>query len=524
MEKVNIVKLIEDNPVTTLSKFYQGNLLNKIKNNFDTEEQKMFIASFYCYLRLKNEDFIIDLDEIWKWLGFSQKIRAKELLQKHFKQDLEYKILLSSTREQKEENRGGKNKEIIMLTIKTFKKLCLKANTSKADQIHDYYIKLEEVLDQTIMEESSELREQLEQKDSELNESNKKIKGNEQRIKQLENRIISKQSRIKYKERNVIYMVQDEFHKRDRIYVLGKAIDLCERVNTYNKTRDHEVVYYKECNSAQQMALIEKCILYKLDNYREVSNRDRFILPENRNISLFTNVIDFFIDAFEDIDIDVDIEKDLTEKDLYKKDIDQDQDIDIDIDQDIHYDIEQEVKKEYIEEEAKIKMQEYKKEYRIKNLETIKEKNAEYREDHKEQKRITDAIYRENNKDKLIEKHKIYYDTNKEVILQKNKNYQKENKEEVAKQKKEYHDLNKDIINQNRKIYREENKDLIKEQKRIYREKYKDQIKEKDKKYREKKGEKITCECGITLKLLNSKTKKHINSQAHQNFINSQKK
>ena len=42
--------------------------------------------------------------------------------------------------------KGGHNKEIIMLNIARFKKFCLKAGTKKADEIHDYYIKLEETL------------------------------------------------------------------------------------------------------------------------------------------------------------------------------------------------------------------------------------------------------------------------------------------------------------------------------------------------------------------------------------------
>jgi phage anti-repressor protein len=50
-------------------------------------------------------------------------------------------------------NEGGFNKETIMLNINTFKKFCLKADTQKADQVHDYYIKLEELLQETVNEE-----------------------------------------------------------------------------------------------------------------------------------------------------------------------------------------------------------------------------------------------------------------------------------------------------------------------------------------------------------------------------------
>lgn len=54
------------------------------------------------------------------------------------------------------------------MTVNTFKKLCLKSNTKKADEIHDYFIKLEESLQETINEESNELRNQLLQKEQEL--------------------------------------------------------------------------------------------------------------------------------------------------------------------------------------------------------------------------------------------------------------------------------------------------------------------------------------------------------------------
>lgn len=40
----------------------------------------------------------------------------------------------------------------------------MKAETKKADEIHDYYIILEELLQETLNEESDELRNQLEEK------------------------------------------------------------------------------------------------------------------------------------------------------------------------------------------------------------------------------------------------------------------------------------------------------------------------------------------------------------------------
>ena len=49
-KQLNIVELIENNPITRLSNTYQNKLLNKIKETFTDDEQQIFIASFYCYL------------------------------------------------------------------------------------------------------------------------------------------------------------------------------------------------------------------------------------------------------------------------------------------------------------------------------------------------------------------------------------------------------------------------------------------------------------------------------------------
>jgi len=129
---VDIVNLIESNPITKLSGDYQSKLVEKVKNNFTNYEQQMFLSSFYCYLKYDSKnDFVIDLDNVWKWLGFSQKNNAKMLLEKQFIIDKDYKRLLLSQQKQnnasvtKKDIRGGHNKEIFLLSVDTFKKFCL---------------------------------------------------------------------------------------------------------------------------------------------------------------------------------------------------------------------------------------------------------------------------------------------------------------------------------------------------------------------------------------------------------------
>ena len=67
-------------------------LTEKIQENFNTFEQQLFVSSFYCYLNFdKNTDFVVDLDDVWRWLDFSQKFCAIRILEANFKLDVDYK-------------------------------------------------------------------------------------------------------------------------------------------------------------------------------------------------------------------------------------------------------------------------------------------------------------------------------------------------------------------------------------------------------------------------------------------------
>ena len=168
-KQLNIVELIENNPITKLSNDYNVKLLTKIKAQFTDFEQQLFLSSFYCYLNHHpTNDFVIDLDKVWEWMGFSRKFNAKSLLEKNFVIDKDYKGSLPQPREQTNHTRGGQNKEVFMLNVKTFKSMCLKAGTKKADEIHEYFLKMEQLIQEVITEESIELKNQLTIKDKQI--------------------------------------------------------------------------------------------------------------------------------------------------------------------------------------------------------------------------------------------------------------------------------------------------------------------------------------------------------------------
>jgi hypothetical protein len=125
-----------------------------------------------------------------------------------------------------------------------------------------------------------------------MREKEVEMKEKDNRIKQLESVCLSKQRRVVYPERNVIYMLTTEDHLRRRTYIIGKAKNLTNRLSTYNKTCDHTVVHYRECKNEDDMDAVETMVLAKLRSHREQANRDRFILPDDKNESFFTQMID----------------------------------------------------------------------------------------------------------------------------------------------------------------------------------------------------------------------------------------
>jgi hypothetical protein len=450
----------------------------KIKERFSTDEQQLFISSFYCYLNYNSEDFVIDLDDIWKWLGFSRKNDAKKLLEKKFKLETDYKIVL---RQAPQNLKGGRPSEKIEMNIKTFKKMCLISTTSKANEIHEYYIKLEETLHEIIDEESNELRLQLEQKENELLEKETEILESKAIIEFQEEENIKKSNRIKLLEiknckkferteqgKNVVYIITNDYLEKDRNFIIGKAISLANRLSQYNKNAEHKVVYHRECNNAKQMSLIEEIILYKLDKYRERANRDRFILPESYEISLFIKVVNEVCDLFNDVDEDVVIERLTDDKD-----------------------------KEYYEDNKEY-IKEYKKQYYEENKEEINKKGIAWYEDNKEKVQEYNKQYQEDNKDKIKAQKIIYKETHKEEYKERDAKYYREHKDEIK-------------IKQN--IYQEENKEKILKQRKEYYNKNIEEIRAKDR----ARNPKVKCECGLSI--CKRSLPAHIKTKTHERFL-----
>ena len=292
--ELNIVELIESNPITKLSQDYNAKMLVKIKANFTDFEQQLFLSSFYCYLNYHpTNDFVIDLDDVWKWMGFNQKYNAERILEKNFIIDKDYIKSLNGElenslllpKEEQKKGRGGHNIKKIMLNVKTFKSLCLKAGTKKADEIHEYYMKMEDMIQESINEECAELKLQLQQKDQQLQEKDQQLDSqqiqNEKEKEDLKEKTLIEQFPL---NTQCIYIGKIDnktlgkpnskmYH--ESVIKFGQSNNLSERVKCHKKTYTNFILYnaFKVKNKIEIENLIK--------NHPMLKKRVRLITTED---------------------------------------------------------------------------------------------------------------------------------------------------------------------------------------------------------------------------------------------------
>jgi hypothetical protein len=237
-----------------MSLIYSNELLQNLNNKIDdrlyeliidkmdSDEQKQFVESFKIYLQYGDDDkkFIIDFDEVWKWVGFSQKVNAKRLLTKKFTQNINF-IFYKGLFLKEEPIKQGEN-EIILLNVSTFKKFCMTASTKRADEICDYYLKMENIMHQYTKEKMIEYE--------------KKIKKYIEVDKDTET-FWDENSISYYDNKNVVYIAYIGVYNNEHLYKFGKSEQVYTReFDQHQKT--FEIFKMKHIELCDNMSFVEK--------------------------------------------------------------------------------------------------------------------------------------------------------------------------------------------------------------------------------------------------------------------------
>ena len=95
-----------------------------------------------------SEEFPVDFDQGWRWIGYSTKQKARNKLFNNFELETDYIVLLNQMG--KQTRRGGHNREEIRLTVDCFKSLGMMAGTEKGKEIRRYFLKCERIAKQAV--------------------------------------------------------------------------------------------------------------------------------------------------------------------------------------------------------------------------------------------------------------------------------------------------------------------------------------------------------------------------------------
>jgi phage anti-repressor protein len=200
IESVNFSELVKTGSLSVLNESLQSKLVETLNHEFTDEEQRWYIANLYVYMHYHpTNEFPINLEHVYKMIGFAHKKNARRTLENNFIQDEDYKIVLPNEKNgpyenekaaspygeagpskdevifRKEKNLGGAglNKEHIMLNVDTFKNLCMIVKTDKGKAIRKYYVKLENIYNRLIGEEMETTRKLLKETEENMEQREK---------------------------------------------------------------------------------------------------------------------------------------------------------------------------------------------------------------------------------------------------------------------------------------------------------------------------------------------------------------
>ena len=224
------MKFILENELPMLSEYGRSVMLNKITEVFSDDEQQLFIKSFVLYIKHKKTDKVISLEDVWEWIGFARKLNGKTLLVNENTGLIEgpdYSINLATTAAVAsfENMHGGQNKEIIMMTTRAFKILCMKANTKRSNQILIYFTKLEDIIFETVYEQGIESSSKLLESSKTILSLQNKLQETSTRHEEIVERYVDIEEALKDSE-HIIAQLKDMITDSAEIQLVNSFRDM----------------------------------------------------------------------------------------------------------------------------------------------------------------------------------------------------------------------------------------------------------------------------------------------------------
>jgi phage anti-repressor protein/Fe-S-cluster formation regulator IscX/YfhJ len=281
-ETINFTELVR-NSNTSLSINCESNMIKILNEEFTESQQQWYIANLYIYMNYHpTNDYPINLEHVFKMIGFANKENAKRTLKNNFTKDEDYKTVLVRTDENLNgKDLGGRPTENVMLNVDTFKNLCMLAKTDKGKEIRKYYVKLENIHNKIIKQEIEEQKQLLLEKETQLEN------------KDLENkRKVEMTLRNSFNKRNLVYLIKIPIND-EIVYKFGHTDDIITRLRAHKNqiSEDIELVY---CIESKDRKMLERLLIDYLEQYkfrikRNINDKHQTELLKVNDIQIIKN-------------------------------------------------------------------------------------------------------------------------------------------------------------------------------------------------------------------------------------------
>ena len=110
------------------------------------------VQAFTTIVESDNQ-FPVDFDLVWQWIGYSRKDSAKRTLENAgFELGQDFQVIHINV----DNSKGGPKERKIMLTIDCFKSFCMMAGTEKGKEVRKYYIEIERRYKETLQRDDGQ--------------------------------------------------------------------------------------------------------------------------------------------------------------------------------------------------------------------------------------------------------------------------------------------------------------------------------------------------------------------------------
>ena len=308
-KSVNFEELVR-NSNTTLTLNSQSKMISLLTEEFTDKELQWYIANLYIYLNYHpNDEYPINLENVYKMLGFANKGNAMKTIKSNFIENDDYKIIKftknlyedkaactdgKAASSSKNLGGAGLNREDVMLNVDTFKNLAMLVKTPEGTEIRKYYIKMENIHNKVVKMEIIEQK-LIQETTSKL------LKEKEQIIEENKNELQSKELLIKKKDKELKQLakkislgwlyagITDNINGVSKV---GISDEILKRIDGHLSSNPgfKYVFSYQSKNNK----LIEKCVKTLLEPFLTCKSEWFNIDSED-----LIYIINFFIDLFD---------------------------------------------------------------------------------------------------------------------------------------------------------------------------------------------------------------------------------